>query len=65
VDGADPSRCLAGPPGIFPRTETRVKLAREIAARTKLWFIKIKPESRTKLRRTNEWLEVHIQTRAC
>ena len=31
----------------------RVKLAREIAARTEPRFIEIKPEPRTRLRRTN------------
>jgi tryptophanyl-tRNA synthetase len=37
-----------------------VKLAREIAARTKPRFIEIKPEPRTKLRRTNDWLFITI-----
>jgi hypothetical protein len=37
-----------------------VKLAREIAARTEPRFIEIKPERRTKLRRTNDWLFIEI-----
>ena len=37
-----------------------VKLAREIAARTEPRFIEIKPERRTKLRRTNNWLFIEI-----
>jgi hypothetical protein len=39
----------------------RVKLAREIAARTKPRFIEIKPEPRSKLRRTNDWLFIEIR----
>jgi len=39
----------------------RVKLAREIAARTKPRFIEIEPERRTKLRRTNDWLFIDIE----
>jgi hypothetical protein len=38
----------------------RVKLAREIAARSEPRFIEIKPEPRTRLRRTNDWLFVEI-----
>lgn len=38
----------------------RVKLAREIAARSEPRFIEIKPEPRTKLRRTNNWLFIEI-----
>jgi hypothetical protein len=38
----------------------RVKLAREIAARSEPRFIEIKPEPRTKLRRTNDWLFIEI-----
>ena len=38
----------------------RVKLAREIAARSEPSFIEIKPEPRTRLRRTNDWLFVEI-----
>jgi len=38
-----------------------VKLAREIAARTEPRFIEIKPERRTKLRRTNNWLFIEIR----
>jgi hypothetical protein len=38
----------------------RVKLAREIAARSEPRFIEIKPERRTRLRRTNNWLFVEI-----
>ena len=38
----------------------RVKLAREIAARTEPRFIEIEPEQRTKLRRTNDWLFIEI-----
>jgi hypothetical protein len=37
-----------------------VKLAREIAAGTEPRFIEIKPERRTKLRRTNNWLFIEI-----
>ena len=37
-----------------------MKLAREIAARTEPRFIEIKPERRTKLRRTNNWLFIEI-----
>jgi hypothetical protein len=50
------------PPSVrngFPMSD-RVKLAREIAARTKPRFIEIKPEPRTKLRRTNDWLFITI-----
>ena len=39
----------------------RVKLAREIAARTEPRFIETKAEPRTKLRRTNDWLFIEIQ----
>ena len=38
----------------------RVKLAREIAARSEPRFIEIKPKPRTKLRRTNNWLFIEI-----
>jgi hypothetical protein len=51
VDEADPSRCLAVPPGIFPRTETRVKLARDIAARTEPRLRAAEYPSRAKQRR--------------
>jgi hypothetical protein len=43
-----------------PRMSHRVKLAREIAACTEPRFIGIKPEPRTKLRRTNDWLFIEI-----
>jgi hypothetical protein len=39
----------------------RIKLAREIAARSKPRFIEIEPERRTKLRRTNDWLFIDIE----
>ena len=39
----------------------RVKLAHEIAARTKPRFIEIKPERCTKLRRTNDWLFIELK----
>jgi hypothetical protein len=39
----------------------QVKLAHEIATRTKPRFIEIKPELRTKLRRTNDWLFIEIR----
>jgi hypothetical protein len=39
----------------------RVKLAREVAARTEPRFVEIEPERRTKLRRTNDWLFIEIQ----
>ena len=38
----------------------RIKLARAIAARTEPRFSEIKPEPRTKLRRTNDWLLIEI-----
>ena len=38
----------------------RVKLARKLAARTGPRFIEIKPERRSKLRRTNDWLFIEI-----
>jgi hypothetical protein len=38
----------------------RVKLAREIAARTEPRFIEIKPERRSKLRRTNNLVFIEI-----
>ena len=38
----------------------RVKLAREIAARTEPHFIEIKPQRRTTFRRTNDWLFIEI-----
>ena len=38
----------------------RVKLARQIAARSEPRFIEIKPEPRTRLRRTNDWLFIEI-----
>jgi hypothetical protein len=38
----------------------RVKLARQMAAMSESRFIEIKPEPRTRLRRTNDWLFVEI-----
>lgn len=38
----------------------RIKLAREMAVRSEPRFVEIKPEPRTKLRRTNNWLFVEI-----
>ena len=49
-------KCVVGLTYSRTQISHRVKLAREIAARTEPRFIEIEPERRTTLRRTNNWL---------